>query len=188
MKHSTLFSISLIAGTLILIFGIYLLIFMQYHERAYIFLGTGAGCLIGGVAGIITAQSKIKAAVFYGVMALAIMMLAVGVNYLTYNFVQYQERGYAVIAVGTIVLLIGIVGAIVAQPRARIAACFSVIELGIVASTGIVVFIIGCHLLTVYGYQKDAYTALAIGTVCFFGGIASAAMTQNKVAVQQNNV
>ena len=185
MKHSTLFTVTLVMGILILSFGVYLLIFMQYHERAYIFLSAGAACLIGGVAGIIAPQSKIKAAVFYGVMAFAIVMLAVGVNYLTYSFAQYQERGYAVIAVGTVVLLVGIVGAIVAQPRARVAACFSVIELGIAASTGIVAFIIGCHLLTVDGYQKDAYMALAIGMVCFIGGIVGATMTQYKLAVQQ---
>jgi hypothetical protein len=118
-------------------------------------------------------------------MALAIVIMTVGVNYLTYHNIQDHQHGYACIAGGIVVLLVGIVGAIAAQPMARSAACFSVIELGIAASIGIVAFIIGCHLLTIERYQSEAYTALGLGLVCFFGGIASAALTQNKVAMQR---
>ena len=183
--HSKLFLAILVIGLLILAFGVFLLTEMQYHERAYVFLCAGAAALIGGIAGIIAPQSKVKAAIFYGVMALAILIMTVGANYLTYHNLQDHQRGYACIAVGIVVLLVGIVGAIVAQPVARWAACFSVIELGIAASIGIVAFIIGCHLLTVEGYQHEAYMALGLGMVCFIGGIASAALTQNKLAIQR---
>lgn len=184
-RHSKLFLAILVIGLLILTFGIFLLTYMQYHERAYVFLCSGAACLIGGIAGIIAPQSKVKVAIFYGVMALAILIMTVGANYLTYHTMQDHQRGYLCIAVGMLVLLIGITGAIVAQPMARLAACFSVIELGIAASVGIVAFIIGCHLLTIEGYQRDAYMAISLGLVCFLGGIASAALTQNKVAMQR---
>lgn len=183
--HSKLFLATLVMGFLILAFGVFLLTYMRYHERAYVFLCPGAAGLIGGIAGIIAPQAKFKAALFYGVMAFAIVTMTVGVNYLTYHSIQDQQRGYACIAGGIIILLVGIVGAIIAQPMARIAACFSVIELGIAASAGIVACIIGCHLLTVDGYQHEAYTTIAIGTICFLGGIASAALTQNKVAIQR---
>lgn len=183
--HVKLFLAILVMGLLILSFGVFLLTVMQYHERAYVFLCTGAACLIGSIAGIIAPQSKVKAAIFYGVIALAILIMTVGVNYLTYHNLQYHQHGYACIAGGIVVLLVGIVGAIVAQPMARWAACFSVIELGIAASTGIVAFIIGCHLLTIEGYQRDAYMALGLGLLCFIGGIASAALTQYKVAMQR---
>jgi hypothetical protein len=183
--YSKLFLVTLVLGLLILAFGVFLLTYMRYHERAYIFLCPGAAALIGGIAGIIAPQAKLKAAIFYGVMAFAIVTMTVGVNYLTYHNVQDHQRGYACIAGGIIILLVGIVGAIVTQPMARLAACFSVVELGIAASIGIVACIIGCHILTIEGYQHEAYTIIAIGAVCFLGGIASAAFTQNRAAIQR---
>ena len=183
--HFKLFLAILVMGLLILSFGVFLLTVLQFHERAYVFLCTGAAGLIGGIAGIIAPQSKVKVAIFYGVMALAILIMTVGANYLTYHNIQDQQRGYACIVGGIVILLVGIIGAIVVQPMTRLAACFSVIELGIAASIGIVAFIIGCHLLTVEGYQHEAYMALGLGLVCFVGGIASAALTLNKMAIQR---
>ena len=185
MKHSKLFPIILVLGALVLTFGTYLLIFMHYHERAYVFLATGAACLIGGIAGVISAHAKVKMAIFYGIMAFSIIGLAVGVNYLTYHFIQDQERGYAVLAVGTLFLIVGIVGGIVGQPGARSAAFFSTLALGVIASGGIALLLIGSHLLTIHRYRLDAYMILAIGIICLIGGIASATMTQYKVAVQR---
>lgn len=183
--YSKLFLVTLVLGLLILAFGVFLLTYMRYHERAYVFLCPGAAGLIGGIAGIIAPQAKFKAAIFYGVMAFAIVTMTVGVNYLTYHSIENHQHGYICIAGGIIILLVGIVGAIVAQPMARLAACFSVVELGIAASIGIVACIIGCHLLTLEGYQREAYMVITIGTVCFLGGIVSAALTQNKVAIQR---
>lgn len=185
MKHSKLFPIILVLGALVLTFGTYLLIFMHYHERAYVFLGTGAACLIGGIAGVISAHAKVKMAIFYGIMAFSIIGLTVGVNYLTYHFIQDQERGYAVLAVGTFFLIVGIVGGIVVQPGARLAAFFSTLTLGVIASGGIAILLIGSHLLTLHRYRQDAYLALAIGIVCLIVGIIGATLTQNKVAVQR---
>ena len=99
--HSKLFLVTLVMGLLILAFGVFLLTYMHYHERAYIFLCSGAALLIGGIAGIIAPQSKVKVAIFYGVMALAILIMTVGANYLTYHNVQDHQRGYACIAVGS---------------------------------------------------------------------------------------
>lgn len=185
MKHSKLFPIILVLGVLILTFGIYLLIYLHYHERAYIFLGSGAACLIGGIAGVISAHAKVKMAIFYGIMAFSIIGLTVGVNYLTYHFIQDQERGYAVLAAGTFLLIVGIVGGIVGQPGVRLAAFYSTLELGVIASGGIAILLIGSHLLTIHRYRQDAYVALAIGIICLLGGIISAALTQYKVAVQR---
>lgn len=184
-RHAKLFLAILIIGFLLLALGIFLVTYMRYHERAYVFLCSGAAGLIGGIAGVIASHAKVKTAIFYGVMAFAIITVTVGVNYLTYHSLQNHQLGYICIVGGSIILLAGIIGAIVAQPMARIAACFSVVELGIAASIGIVAFIIGCHLLTVEGYQREAYTALGLGIVCFLGGIASAALTQNKMPLHR---
>ncbi len=183
MKYSRLFPITLVLGVLVLTFGTYLLIFMHYHERAYVFLGTGAACLIGGIAGVISAHAKVKMAIFYGIMAFSVIGLTVGLNYLTYHLIQDQERGYAVLAGGTFLLIVGIVGGITGQPGARLAAFFSTLALGVIASGGIAFMLIGSHLWTLDKYRQDAYIALAIGIICLIGGIASAAMTQYKVAV-----
>jgi hypothetical protein len=185
MKHSKLFPIILVLGILILTFGMYLLIYMHYHERAYIFLGSGAACLIGGIAGVISARAKVKMAIFYGIMAFSIIGLTVGVNYLTYHLVQDQERGYAVLAIGTFLLVVGIVGGIMAQPGARLAAFLSTLELGVIASGGIAFMLIGSHLWTIHKYRQDGYLALAIGIIFLLGGIAGAALTQYKATVQR---
>jgi hypothetical protein len=185
MKHSKLFLVTLVLGALILTFGMYLLIFKQYHERAYVFLGTGAACLIGGIAGVISVYAKVKMAIFYGIMAFSVIGLAVGVNYLTYRFIGDQQRGYAVLAVGTCFLIVGIVGGIVGQPHARLAAFFSTLALGVIASGGIAILLIGSHLLTIHRYRQDAYIALATGIICLVGGIIIATLTQNKAAVQR---
>ena len=182
MKHSRLFWCALIAGALLLAFGVFLLIFMHYHERAYIFLGTGAACLIGGIAGLLTVQEKVKTAIFYAITAFSIIGMTVGFNYLTYRFISDQQRGYAVVAVAGLFLIVGVVGAIVTQPRARLAACFSALTLGVIASSGIAALLIGSHLLTVHRYHKDAYMIIAAGIICFLGGIAISALTQRKMA------
>lgn len=182
MKHSRLFWCALVAGVLLLAFGVFLLVFMRYHERAYIFLCTGAACLIGGIAGLLTIQRKVKTAIFYGITAFSIISITVGINYLTYRIITDQERGYVVLAVAGLFLIVGVVGAIVTQPQARLAAFFSALTLGVIASSGIAALLIGSHLLTVHRYHKDAYVIIAAGIICFLGGIAVTALAQRKMA------
>src|SRR5579875_2832570 len=96
-KQLMMFLAITVFGFVALLFGIFLIIFMRYHERAYVFLGMGAFCLIGGIAGIVVTAPKIKAAVCYGIIALGMIGVIVGLNYLTYHFTAIQERGYIVI-------------------------------------------------------------------------------------------
>src|SRR5437879_5924693 len=69
-------------GVAALLLGLTLIIFAHYHERAYVLLGLGAGGFIGGIAGIVGVGSKVKAALSYGVIALGMMGMVVGLNYL----------------------------------------------------------------------------------------------------------
>lgn len=181
-KQLLIFSAITVFGFVALLFGIFLIIFMRYHERAYVFLGLGAACFIGGIAGIVVTAPKIKAAVCYGIIALGMIGVIVGLNYLTYHFASYQERGYLVIAASVLFMLGGIAGALLAQPRARFAAASSVLALGIVASAGIVGLILGSIYLAAFEYQGHAYPLLGAGALCLVGGIACGVFAQRRAA------
>ncbi|HVB61449.1 MAG TPA: hypothetical protein VNE61_09680 [Ktedonobacteraceae bacterium] len=181
-KQLMIFSAITVFGVVALLVGVFLIIFMRYHERAYVFLGLGAACFIGGIAGIIVTGPKVKASVCYGVIALGMIGGIVGLNYLTYHFASYRERGYIVIALSILIMLGGIVGALLAQPRARVAAVSSVLALGIVASAGIVGLILGTIYLSAFQYQGHAYPLLGAGALCLVGGIVCGILVQGKAA------
>src|SRR5437764_10693423 len=139
-KQSITFAAITVCGIAALLLGLALIIFAHYHERAYVFLGLGAASFIGGIAGIVGAGSKVKTALSYGVVALGMVGIMVGLNYLTniYGSYQNQIRGGIVIAVSILAILAGIVGALIVQSKGGIAAFSSLITLGVVASIGIV--------------------------------------------------
>jgi hypothetical protein len=57
-------------------------------------------------------------AIFYGVIALGIIALAVGVYYLTGTGGLHPARAYAGIGVGILLLIGGVVGMFMARPKA----------------------------------------------------------------------
>src|SRR5437588_6733687 len=135
-KQSLLFAAITVFGVAALLLGLALIIFAHYHERAYVFLGLGAAGFIGGIAGIVGTGSKVKAALNYGVIALGMVGVIVGLNYLTkiYGSYQNQTRGDIVIALSIVAILAGIVGALIADPKGGVVASSSVVMLGVIAS------------------------------------------------------
>src|SRR5437868_12207797 len=109
-KQSLLFAAITVFGVAALFLGLALIIYAHYHERAYVFLGLGAAGFIGGLAGIVGAGSKVKAALSYGVIALGIMGIIVGLNYLTNSYGQRpnQTSGDIVIDLSIVTILAGI--------------------------------------------------------------------------------
>jgi hypothetical protein len=178
-KLNLVFSVTFMLGLLLLASGVYLVIFMRYHERAYTPMALGGACFIGSIAGLIMPSAKVKAAFFYGIIALGIVGLLIGANYLTYHF--YHELAYIVLGVSVLCLLGGVVGAITIFPHARLRACLSVFTLGILASTGIVALIVGIDRLLALDYHQNPYLLLAAGMACLLAGIAGAIGTQSLV-------
>ncbi len=169
-------------GIAALLLGLALILFAHYHERAYIFLGLGAGGIIGGIAGIVGAGSKTGTALSYGMIALGMMGTVIGINYLTnyYGPSPNQAHGEIVIALSLITILGGFVGAVFVQPTGGIATFLSVIMLGVVASLGIVVVTIGTIYLLVLQSQERAYLLLSVGAICFIGGIFCGTFIQSR--------
>src|SRR5205085_11498568 len=99
-KQAITFAALSVFGAAALLLGLALIIYAHYHERAYVFLGLGAGSFIGGIAGMVVAESKIKAALSHGVIALGVMCMIVGINYLTHSHgpAPNQPPGYILIA------------------------------------------------------------------------------------------
>jgi hypothetical protein len=170
-------------GVAALLLGLVLIIFAHYHERAYVFLGLGAGGFIGGIAGIIGAGSRVKAVLSYGMIAIGMMGIIVGLNYLMsrYGPPPNQTYGNIVIALSMVAILAGIVGALIAQLKGGIAAVSSVIMLGMLASLGIVALIVGTVYLVVLQSQEHAYLLLGMGAVCLISGITCGMLAQNRV-------
>lgn len=181
-KQPIIFTIIIIIGSAALLLGVALIIFAHYHERAYVFLGLGAAGFIGGIAGIAVAGPKFKAALSYGVIALGMMSAVVGLNYLAnrYGPAPNYTHGAIVIAASIVAILVGIVGALMAQPRGGLAALSSVIMLGVIASSGIVALIVGAIYLIVLEHPGHAYILLGAGALCLIGGVASGIFAQRK--------
>lgn len=182
-KRPIRFAALTVIGVLALLLGLALIVYENYHERAYVFLGMGAACFIGGIAGIIIARPKGKAALSYGAIALGIMGVLVGLNYLTGRYggeAPNATRAAIVIAPSIVAILGGIGGALMLQPRGRLAALSSAILLGVIASFGIVALIAGAVYLLVFEHHGHAYTLLGAGAICLIGGIASGTLVQRK--------
>jgi len=109
------------------------------------------------------------------------MGISVGLNYLTniYGSAPNQAHGDIVIALSSVAILAGIVGALMVQPKGGIAAFSSVILLGVIASIGIVALIVGTISLVVL-QDQGAYTLLGAGAVCLIGGIACGIFAQSR--------
>ncbi len=180
-KQSLLFAAITVFGVAALLLGLALIIFAHYHERAYVFLGLGAAGFIGGIVGMVWARSRVKAALSYGVIAIGMMGISVGLNYLTniYGSAPNQAHGDIVIALSSVAILAGIVGALMVQPKGGIAAFSSVILLGVIASIGIVALIVGTIYLVVL-QDQGAYPLLGAGAVCLIGGIACGIFAQSR--------
>ncbi len=181
-KQSIIFAVITIIGIAALLLGLALIIHAHYHERAYIFLGLGAAGFIGGIAGIAVAGSKVKASLSYGVIALGMMGMIVGLNFLTnrYGPAPNYTHGVIVIASSIVAILVGIAGALMVQPKGGLAALSSVIMLGVIASSGIVALIVGTIYLIVLEHPGHAYTLLGAGALCLIGGVASGIFAQRK--------
>jgi hypothetical protein len=169
-------------GVLALLLGLALIIFAHYHERAYVFLGLGAAAFIGGIAGIVGAGPKVKTAFSYGGIALGIMGIIVGINYLTntYGPPSSPVRGGLVVALSIVIVLVGIVSALIVQPTGGIEAFSSVIMLGVIASIGVGALLAGTVYLVVLQYHGHAYLLLGVGAVCLLAGIAWSIFAQSK--------
>ncbi len=184
-KKSMTFAVITVVGAAALLLGLALIIFAEYHERAYIFLVLGAGGFIGGIAGMIVVGQKARAAFSYGLIAMGIVGMVVGLNYLmgSYGPEPNLAHGYLVITVSTIAILAGIIGGVVVQSKTGFAGFSSVIMLGVIGSIGIAVLIVGTIFLVVLDYPGYAYFLLVIGAVCLIGGIVCGVFAQRRVRV-----
>lgn len=183
-KQSLTFATIIVFGVVAFLLGLALILFAHYHERAYLFLGLGAGGFIGGIAGIVGAGPKTRTALSYGAIALGMMGIVVGLNYYVdrYGPAANQTHGNIVIALSLVAILAGIVGALIAQPKGGMAALSSVIMLGVIGSGGIVAVTVGTIYLVVLRSQGHAYLLLGVGAVCLLGGIACGIFVQSRVS------
>ena len=92
-------------GAIALGIGVYFLTVLHYHERAAVFLGVGALCLLGGIAWRLVARSKTAA--FAGMIVLGAVILCIGVYCLT--VLGYHGRAYVALGTGMAYLLGGLV-------------------------------------------------------------------------------
>ncbi len=183
-KDSMIFAVITVVGAAALVLGLSLIIYANYHERAYIFLDLGAGGLIGGIAGMIVVGQKTRAASGYGLIAMGMVGMVVGFNYMIseYGPEPNLAHGYLVISLSTIAILIGVIGELIAQSKNGFAGIWSVLVLGVIGSIGIAMFIVGMLYLAVLERHMHAYVLLVLGSVCLVGGIVGAIVAQRKAS------
>jgi hypothetical protein len=179
-KLSAIFSVTIIFGVLVLLIGLYLLTYMNYHERAYTTLGLGVVSFIGSLAGLIARSSRIKTALCYGAIALGMFAFPIAGKYLTYPFASYHQRAYIIMGIGVLFLLGGIGGAFTLHPKAIMVTCYSVLALGVVTSLGIISLIIGIDQLVVFEASIKAFVLLGVGGICLLCGIPAAIIVQRR--------
>lgn len=113
--------------------------------------------------------------VFSITMVLGMFTLVVGSYLLTY--MAYHERAYVTLSIGAACFIGSLAGLIVKPSRVKMALCYSVIAVGMLA------FLIGSNYLTYpwsHIYRERAYIVLGIGTLCLLGGIGGAFALQPK--------
>ena len=178
----TYIAITLI-GVLSLLLGLYLIIIVGYHERSYVFLGMGTGCFIGGIAGIIETRAKFKTALCYGMIALGMMGIPVGINYLVDRYGPPPSPSHAALVLsGSIVaILIGIFGVWIMQPQKGMAKLSSLLTLGIIASIGIVAVTVGIIYKYVLESPTHGYMLSGVGVVCLIIGIVGGVFSQSRM-------
>lgn len=181
-KESIKFAGITLVGAAGLLLGLALIIFAQYHERAYVFLILGAGGFIGGIASMIAVGQKARAALVYGLIAMGIVGMVVGLNYLigSYGPSPNLAHGYLVITLSVLAILAGFIGGLVLQSRSGFAGFSSVIMLGVIGSIGIAALIVGAVFLAVLDYPAYAYFLLASGAVCLITGIICGVFAQRR--------
>ncbi|MEO9058809.1 MAG: hypothetical protein ACR2H5_12445 [Ktedonobacteraceae bacterium] len=177
---SAIFTVTMLFGVLVLLIGMYLLTYMNYHERAYTTLGLGVVSFIGGLAGLIVSSPRVKTALCYAVIALGMVAFPVAGKYLTYPWASYHERAYLIMGIGVLCLLGGIAAAITLHPKAIKITCYSILALGIVTSLGVISLIIGIDQLLVFEATKKASVLLGAGGICLLSGIAAAIIVQRR--------
>ncbi len=150
------------------------------HKRAYVLLGTGVVCLLGSSVGTLIARSKARGIMLSLVLVLGVIALAVGLYFLT--VLDYHERAYTPLGIGTVFLLGCAVGAIVARLKAHPAAFLTLMVLGLVALG------VSVYFLTILGYHERAYVGLATGTVCLVGGIVGTLVARFKAQVTGHEI
>lgn len=186
-SHAQLFTSIAIAicGGAALLLGLALIILLTYHERAYVFLCLGAAGLIGGIAGIIGTGPKLRVIPSYGAIGFGMMGMVIGLNYLIdrYGPGPNQSDAALVIAVSLLAILGGIAGALTAQKKNNVTAFYSVITLGLIASTGIVALTVGAIYLIVLEHAHTAYLLLAMGAACLLGGVICGILAQSKTSI-----
>lgn len=170
-----------IVGVASLLLGLYLIIIVGYHERAYVFLGFGTGCFIGGIAGVIEKHAKFKVALSYGMIALGMMGIPVGINYLVDRYGPPPSLSHAVLVLsGSVVaMLIGIFGVWMVQRRRGITTLWSVLMLGIIASLGIVAMTVGVIYMYALESPRHGDMLVGVGVVCVVIGIVGRVLAQN---------
>ncbi len=183
-KDSIVFAALTAVGAAAVVFGLSLIIFVQYHERAYVFLILGAGSFMGGIAGMIVGVHKVRAAFDYGLIAMGIVGLVVGLNYLTgeYGPQPNQAHGYLVITLSMSVLLVGLVVELVVFPKIGFAAYSSVFMVGVIGSIGLAALIVGTVCLAVLDYPGKGHFLLAVGSACLSGGIVWMIFAQGRAS------
>jgi len=93
----------------------------SYHERAYIIMGIGVLCLLGGIGGAITLHPKAKMITCYSILALGvvtslgIISLIIGIDQLL--VFEASKKASVLLGAGSVCLLGGIAVAIIVQRR-----------------------------------------------------------------------
>ena len=116
-KTQALSSFLLALGVVALCIGFYFLTILGYHERAYVTIGIGLICSVGGLAGLIIPRSLHTA--LWSMIALGVVALGIGSYFLA--ALGYHGRAYMVIGMGIVCILAGFMGVMAARRKSQAA-------------------------------------------------------------------